>query len=219
MRFFSAPGSSSPKCELPRREVADLFPGIEKSRAKLSLAHIPEREDMIMPLTETLVLAAICQWLQPQKVFEIGTYTGATTLAFALNSPDRAEIYTLDLPSSHPKSGGSETEIGSVYRAAEAGRKVKQLWGESMEFDFTPFRTGIDLVLIDGNHALEFVSSDSTHALQMIRPGGVIIWDDYLWDPKYPECAGVKRCVNQLAQKLNIANLAGTRLAVYQHAR
>jgi hypothetical protein len=69
-------------------------------------------------------------------------------------------------------------------------------------------------VLVDGNHQCEFVSADSANAIKMIRPRGVIIWDDYRWDKKYPECAGVSRCLDKLAGKMDIANIAGTRLAV-----
>src|SRR5919108_44209 len=51
---------------------------------------------------------------------------------------------------------------------------------------------------------------------EMLTPSGVIIWDDYLWDRKYPECAGVTRCLDRLSADFDIANIEGTRLAVYR---
>jgi predicted O-methyltransferase YrrM len=208
MKFFSR----VPQFNLPVRSVVELFPGIEKLSAQLGLAHIPRRPDMVMPLAETLVIAAICQWLRPRQVFEIGTYTGATTLAIALNSPDDAKIYTLDLPSGG--AGSHDDLIGSAYRNTASDQKIQQLHGESTAFDFRPYHGQTDFVLVDGNHEYEFVSADSANAIKLIRPGGVIIWDDYRWDKKYPECAGVSRCLDELAGKMDIANIAGTRLAV-----
>jgi len=198
--------------KLPKRSITEIFPGIENISAQLSLAHIPNRPDMVMPLKETLVIAAICQWLQPQRAFEIGTFTGTTTLAIALNSTESSEIFTLDLPDA--EKAGSEKQIGSVFRGTAIQKKITQLHGDSILFDFQPYHAAIDLVLVDGNHRDEFVKADTASALKMIRPGGVIIWDDYLWDKKYPECAGVTRCLNELPKDYGVVNVTDTRLAV-----
>src|SRR5262249_2359991 len=53
--------------------------------------------DMVLPIVEWLALGGICRWIRPQRVFEIGTYTGSSTLTMAMNWPDAARIYTLDL--------------------------------------------------------------------------------------------------------------------------
>lgn len=198
--------------KLPKRSITEIFPGIEKGSARLCLAHIPNRPDMVMPLKETLVIATICQWLQPRRAFEIGTFTGTTTLALAMNSPEDAKIFTLDLPAA--EKAGSENQLGAVFRGTAFQEKITQLQGDSASFDFQPYHATIDLMLVDGNHRYEFVKADTANALKMIRPGGVIIWDDYLWDKKYPECAGVTRCLDELADDYGMVNIADTRLAV-----
>ena len=198
--------------KLPKRSIAEIFPGSENFSARLSLAHIPNRPDMVMPLKETLVIATICQWLQPRRAFEIGTFTGTTTLAIAMNSAEDAEIFTLDLPAG--AKAGSENQIGSVFRGSAIQKKITQLQGDSTSFDFQPYHATIDLVLVDGNHAYEFVKADTANAIKMIRPGGVIIWDDYLWEKKYPECAGVTRCLDELPKDYGVVNIADTRLAL-----
>jgi predicted O-methyltransferase YrrM len=213
-KFLVPKGLLQPFFQLRKRPITEIFPGIESVRARLSLAHIPEGPDMVMPLRETLVIAAICRWLQPRRVFEIGTYTGTTTLAIAMNSHDNAEIYTLDLPARKKNSDKSDHHVGSAYRGTAADRKIKQLYGNSMAFDFRPYHGKMDLVLVDANHEDQFINADSANAFRMIKPGGVIIWDDYLWDKKYPECAGVTRCLDKLARAHDIANIAGTRLAI-----
>jgi predicted O-methyltransferase YrrM len=205
-----------PLFKLPKRPVTEIFPGIDTEFVHLTLAHIPDRPEMVMPLAETLTIAAITQWLQPKRAFEIGTYRGATALAVAMNAPDDAVVFTLDLPPRTKDGGRADDEIGSAYRGVPTGRKIRQLYGDSTTFDFRPYEGSLDLILIDGNHDERFVSIDTANSLRMLKPSGVIVWDDYLWDRKYPECAGVTRCLDKLSEELDIANVAGTRLAVYR---
>lgn len=205
-----------PLFKLPKRSITDIFPGIESTSVRLNLAHVPDRPEMVMPLAEALTIGAICQWLKPRRTFEIGTYRGATALAIAMNSPDDGVVFTLDLPPARKDHGQADNEIGSAYRGTAAGNKITQLYGDSTTFDFQPYERSMDLVLVDGNHDERFVNVDSANALRMIKPTGVIIWDDYLWDRKYPECAGVTRSLDRLSEEHDIANIAGTRLAVYR---
>jgi predicted O-methyltransferase YrrM len=205
-----------PLFKLPKRSITDIFPGIERTSVQLNLAHVPDRPEMVMPLAETLIIGAICQWLQPRRAFEIGTYRGATALAIVMNSPDDAAVFTLDLPPRRKDDGQVDDEIGSAYRRTAAGGRITQLYGDSTTFDFGPYEQRMDLVLVDGNHDERFVSVDSANALRMLKPSGVILWDDYLWDRKYPECAGVTRALDRLSDEHDIANIAGTRLAVYR---
>jgi predicted O-methyltransferase YrrM len=204
-----------PRFSLPKRPIAEIFPGIERLGAQLTVSHIPDRPDMVMPLAETLVIGAICRWLSPRRSFEIGTYRGATALAIAINSPDDAAVFTLDLPS-RPGDSRPPDEIGSAYRDTAERHRITQLYGDSTVFDFGPYEGNMDLVLVDGNHDERFVRTDSMNALRMLKPTGVIIWDDYLWDRKYPECSGVTRALDSLSDDYDIANITGTRLAVYR---
>jgi predicted O-methyltransferase YrrM len=205
-----------PLFTLPKRSITDIFPGIESVSVRLNLPHGADQPEMVMPLAETLIIGAICQWLKPRRAFEIGTYTGATTLAIALNSPDDARVFTLDLPPARKDGSEVGSEIGAAYRGTAAGTNVTQLYGDSTTFDFRPYERTMDLVVVDGNHDERFVRVDSANALRIIKPSGVIIWDDYLWERKYPECAGVTRALDRLSEEHDIANIAGTRLAVYR---
>lgn len=36
-----------------------------------------------------------------------------------------------------------------------------------------------DLIYIDGNHSTEYVTHDTLFSFNLIKPGGIIIWDDY----------------------------------------
>src|SRR5262249_55830760 len=77
---------------------------------------------------ERFCIGAIAQLLKPERIFEFGTFDGATALLLAKSVPT-AEIFTLDLPPEHyappevfgfPKSRGSygtpHDEIGHEFR-------------------------------------------------------------------------------------------------------
>jgi predicted O-methyltransferase YrrM len=40
-----------------------------------------------------------------------------------------------------------------------------------------------DFVYIDGSHLARCCLEDSVLVWQLVRPGGIVIWDDYIWRP------------------------------------
>jgi predicted O-methyltransferase YrrM len=200
---------------LPQRLLTDLFPGVEKLGVEISVSEINRPFDMYLPLVELLTLIAICKYKCPKRVFEIGTYTGSTTLSLAISSTETTQVYTLDLPNEFQKKFTIPGVVGSAFQNTSVSSRIHQLWGDSRTFDFTPFLTNIDLVFIDGSHNYDVVCSDSENAFKLLTPGGVIIWDDYLWELRHPSCAGVTRCLNELRKSKKCFLISGTRLAVY----
>ncbi len=208
---------------LPARPLGALFAGIERMEVAAPVSQAGRRDDWVMPLNELLILAAICKHAQPQRVFEIGTYTGVSTLFMALNAPDEAEVFTLDLdPAARDThrhglgvGGFPAFEVGGAYQGTPAAARVRQLYGPSATYDYSAFEHTIDLVLVDADHTYEFVKQDTATAFRLLRPGGIIVWDDYLWDARYPECEGVTRCVNEVAEGRSVFRIDGSRLAIY----
>lgn len=192
---------------LPSLALNELFPGIDSRLVTVPVTELYRPRDMVVPLADLLTLAAICRHLRPRRVFEIGTYTGSSTLLMAMNLPDQTEILTLDLEP-------SET-VGSVYRGTNQVSKIRQLYGNSLTFDFGPFRDSVDLVFVDANHTYDCVKSDTEKAFELLRPNGVIIWDDYRWLECHSECSGVTLLLNELQERRKIFSLAGTRFAIY----
>ena len=220
-RFLREAGATpeTARLQLPVRTLAELFPGIENTRLVFDAGGIARPRDMVLPLPEALSLSAIASYLQPHRSFEIGTFTGVSTLALALNAPD-AQIWTLDLPDEALQQFAFRFEVGSVWQnAARRDEKLRshimQLRGDSRRFDYAPYENQMDLVLVDANHAYDWARDDSRHALQMLAPNGVIIWDDYDWS-EHPDCAGVARALHELSREIEIFHLAGTRLAVHR---
>jgi predicted O-methyltransferase YrrM len=121
-------------------------------------------------------------------IFEIGTFDGRTTLNLATNAPG-AEVHTLDLPPGRPTAlplkGGDDVYIdkpqsGSRFLGTDCAPRIRQHFGDSATFDFTPFESRVDMVFVDGAHSAEYVRSDSMNALKLLRDGrGIIAWHDY----------------------------------------
>jgi SAM-dependent methyltransferase len=207
--------------ELPVRSLSELFPGIGEITVDLPIAQL-ERPPGTLPLTELLVICATTRFLKPRRVFEIGTFRGASTVLLARHAPDGAEIFTLDLPPRETATRfaidngditGVPFTVGEYYRGTPYEAKVKQLFGDSATFDYSPYAHDIDFVFVDGNHAYDNVKVDSMNAFELLKPGGTIIWDDY-----HPEWgAGVMRALHELRDR-GLYRIAGTRFVAYVDA-
>jgi Methyltransferase domain len=137
-------------------------------------------------------LCLICQIIKPKIVFEIGTMWGYTSFHFALNTPDDTMIHTLDLPQNknvglklkttitddiHIKSHSRSEQY--CFENSDVASKIKCLFSDSADFDFSPFYNKVDFFFIDGAHSYEYVRSDTLNALKCCHPGSVIAWHDF----------------------------------------
>ncbi|HSJ23507.1 MAG TPA: class I SAM-dependent methyltransferase [Longimicrobiales bacterium] len=178
---------------LPQRPVHEVLGGGGEQDIRLGNL---EGETWFGPtasyLTDIVSLCMICRILRPARVFEIGTLHGYTALHFALNSPDDAIIFTLDLP----RGGGAQPSLPTTimdamhvdaslaaqrrcFEGLPVESRIRPLYGDSATFDFSPYHDSIDLFFIDGAHSYDYVRSDTERALKCVRPGGVIAWHDF----------------------------------------
>jgi hypothetical protein len=159
----------------------------------------PRRGTGGLTLLETSVLIAAVHAIHALRVFEFGTFIGSTTLNLALNVPDDGEVFTLDLDEAslaelnqHPEDAIlTHTHFASRtldFMGSRVERKVKQVLGNSITFDFAPWHNSIDLAFIDGGHDLATVKADTEHALEIVaKPSpSCILWHDYA-NKDYPE--------------------------------
>ena len=173
--------------------------------------------------TEAQVLATLTAYLKPKKVFEIGTYNGFSTLHFEQNILDDSLIYTLDLPKdkmdialkndlieAHRDIQNINMNEQRYFYAGNPHSKIVELFGDSKNFDFSPYHGKMDFVFIDANHSYAYVKSDTQNAFQMLSPGGVILWHDY--DFIHP---AVFKLVNEIAEKKKIFYIERTRFALF----
>jgi len=168
---------------------------------------------------EIYCLSCIARLKDARRIFEIGTFDGATTLQLARTCP-QSQVFTLDLPPDFPadfraspvkdevenvQSGG----VGRRFAGAPEAARIVQLYGDSRRFDYTPWQGTIDLVFVDACHEYEFALADSHTALKLLAPHGVVVWHDY--EPGWP---GVVRAVDSLLRDYPIVCIDKTALAV-----
>ncbi len=196
---------------IPQRSIAEALGTSEP--VGITLAELDSRSWMgpvASYATDIVGLCLLCRILRPARIFEIGTHTGYTAMHLALNSPEDAEVLTLDLPPDAPPPSLPTTLMddwhvrGSREAAAEpcfvgtpAERKITRLFGDSATFDFSPWLDAIDLFFIDGAHSYEYVKSDTRKALACCREGGTIVWHDF----GRVGVNGVTRLLRQLSQQ------------------
>jgi|HubBroStandDraft_2_1064218.scaffolds.fasta_scaffold12547_5 predicted O-methyltransferase YrrM len=203
------------------RNVFEIFPNSKAVRA--TIEHLPQA-GMNSPPDDLTRLAFITKLLEPKTIFEIGTYRGRTALNFALNSPPDCTVYTLDLPVAS-KPGAIQraykadanligrSRPGIDYEGKDVSGKIVQLYGDSQTFDFLPFCGKMDLLFIDGAHDYEAVRVDTTNALRMLKPGGVILWDDFA---DYGDQNGVTRAVLSLIPGEEVIQVDHTHIALHR---
>jgi predicted O-methyltransferase YrrM len=102
---------------------------------------------------EARVLIAALRIVEATRVFEFGTFLGATTLNLAANPPDDGTVFTLDPGEAAITAEGEDRQLAAVhlharmdFEGSALARKIKPLVGNSRTFDFAPWRGSINLV-------------------------------------------------------------------------
>jgi predicted O-methyltransferase YrrM len=121
------------------------------------------------PLMDMLFLLNLAKGRQVKRILEVGTYRARTTAAFHLNCPDAA-IVSYDIQA-----------LDSPYRRSLLDVPQVQLRHASFADSSAALRQEppYDLIFVDGSHRVEMVIADSRIALEILAPGGIIVWHDY----------------------------------------
>ncbi len=173
--------------------IFDLVPASVAQR--IAQVKIPYRTECW--LLETFLLIAAMRIVNAKRIFEFGTFRGASTLNMALNAPE-GEIFTFDIdPGIAPTLDQDEynREIMRQHISARVMEfeevshcaKITRLEGNSLTFDCTPFHRAMDLVFVDGGHDYRTLAADSASAFRMVPiHAGCVVWHDY-GNPEYPD--------------------------------
>ena len=179
---------------IPQKNVFDVLPSLDVEDIKLGrLKHGGGWFFASSSYTADIInLCLICQISKPKVILEIGTLRGYTTFHFALNTPDDAKIYTLDLPkkenietilkttaSDHHHIDSYEKSVQYFFDGNEVASKITCLFGDSGNYNFSSFHGKVDFFFIDGAHSYSYVRSDTLNALKCCHPGSIIAWHDF----------------------------------------
>src|SRR5438105_2833642 len=97
--------------------------------------------------------------------------------------------------------------LASLYKviATNKRKRIEQIYQDTTQFDHGPLKRSVDFIFIDAGHEYTMVRSDSLKAMEMIRPGGVILWHDYCFP--HP---GVGAWLNEMSQTTPLWTVAET---------
>lgn len=156
---------------------------------------------------------------------EIGVWWGNTSYYFFMQQPKH--LYLVDPWSVEPYKGTTEFEMQEYFERyskvtgskTEAGfQKYYDKVYEDVSRRFDPYPTvsvvrqtsdeffanytdePLDWIYIDGSHAYEQVLVDLENALKIMKPGGMILGDDYKWGDRFGK-PGVTKAVNEFVKK------------------
>lgn len=161
---------------------------------------------------EAWVLAVLAK--KSSCMFEFGTCTGKTSYLWAVNSAPEARITTLTLPPEFASPGDVESRFKSfIYSDTPAEMKITQLFGDSLRFDVVGHESRYDLIFVDGSHHYDYVVNDTQKALEMVKPGGLVLWHDYCGAYRNQ---GVYRALNELSRRVCLRHIKGSTLVFYR---
>jgi hypothetical protein len=178
------------------------------------------------------MLLKLMRCVDPEYLFEFGTFKGLTTRLLLENLRDRGasaseRLFTLDLPEiGNVVFQGTDAEIAAAaigyrrkYLQSPRRHLVRQLLQDSMTFDSAAYRNKFQYILVDGNHEIAHVKRDTANALHMLAgPPCCIVWHDY-GNREFPELTAyldelsLGRELHHIEDTMLVFHLSGIRVA------
>lgn len=121
------------------------------------------------------MLSMISKMIHPEKILEIGTYTGYSAICLSEGLKEGGEIYTIEINSE------LEDMVIKYFREAGLDKTIKVYFGNAGEI-IPELTDGFDLIFIDadkGNYSCYY-----DLVIDKLKPGGIILADNVLWSGK-----------------------------------
>ena len=95
--------------------------------------------------------------------------------------------------------------IGRKYLKAGWGGRVCQIYSDSRAWDTRHYPRGFfDSVFIDGGHQYDIVANDTRLSIDLVRPGGLVVWHDFCPLPEVTNtCSSTRDVVAFVASNRN----------------
>lgn len=121
------------------------------------------------------VLSMISHLISPQKILEIGTFTGYATICLAEGLVEEGILHTIDI------NEELQERVQSYFDASGFSHKIKYHLGDAIDIIPTLTET-FDLVFIDAEKKNNLRYYELI--IDKVRPGGLILIDNVLWKGK-----------------------------------
>lgn len=124
------------------------------------------------------------------NILEIGSYEGGWAV-YVLNLLKFSKIDVVDTWSKDFPKGTADPEINfslveNIFdkNLSSFGARVSKFKGTSDQFFSKNLNKGsiYDLIYVDGSHHYPDVINDAKNSWLMLKKGGILIFDDFLWD-------------------------------------
>lgn len=136
---------------------------------------------MLSGPTQGALLTMLVQLGKARDILEIGTFTGYATTCLALGLPDDGHVDTLEI------NDELNDLITEGWERAGVKDRITLHTGDAMQTlaSFEDRSEYYDIVFIDANK--RFYRAYLEAVLPMVKPGGLILADNTLWDGKVLE--------------------------------
>lgn len=122
------------------------------------------------------------------RVLQIGAYTGDASVWLLDNFLTGDDCWLIDVDTwegSQGEAAHDNLDWGAVhghYLERMRGRPVMSLKMTSDEYfaKYSPIEF-FDMVYVDGDHTRDQVAKDAENAHRAVKPGGLLVFDDYGW--------------------------------------
>lgn len=156
------------------------------------------------------------------NMLEIGSWEGRSTV-FLMHYFPGAKITCVDTWKGSDEHVGDES-LKSVEERFDVnvtrfGERVRKFKGTSLQFfSGTDLTEKYDLVYVDGSHHADDVMCDVLNAFRCLKPNGIMICDDYLWDwypnVRHNPAMAINYLLRQKKGECEILNVTGTQITI-----
>ncbi|MHC5348078.1 O-methyltransferase [Metapseudomonas furukawaii] len=124
-------------------------------------------------------LALLVRLIGARRILEVGTFTGYSALCMAAELPEDGRLLCCDLP------GDYNATARRYWAEAGVAERIELRLGSALDTLATLADGAFDLAFIDADKANYPVYLEE--ALRVVRPGGLILFDNVLWSGRVLE--------------------------------
>jgi hypothetical protein len=200
--------------------VAD--PGVQKCVPTvpiMALADVLGPSFTNVALDENALVLAIAAHTEAEFIFEFGPHDRNHAVGISNHMGDGTMAITHDTCPSAANDmqgrGFAHLLKPDVIAKADVLTHVDRLHGKDARLEYAPWLGACDLVLVDASSAYDYVKCDSLTAFHLVKPRGVVLWNNYDSAP------GVTHCLNELHRGYrcfrNLRRIADTHLCYWRN--